>query len=130
MLPLTGFGIGLVTNWMIHHILSQASDANVQLQADTDSKVRLTLSPTIASIVASVDRDDQVTEVTFNVTNSSLKRLRFEFPGNELSQIETMLNQELGLQPETIRQLVRYSTEGNEFQLNHPQAHAVKLSRP
>ena len=108
--PLTLIG-GLVwftTNWITDRVLNQTYQPNTHLNTGVYPQIQLTLVPTVSSIVANIDQEDDITEVTFNVANSSLKRLEFEFPINNLDQVEIALIRELNLKHGTIQHLIQY----------------------
>lgn len=115
LLPVTA-GAWLITSWLNYCILNQARNPGVKLHADVRPHVELILSPKISSIEARRDRDDDITEVTINISDSSLKQLKFKYPIDDFSQIETLLTQEFGLQTMTVQQLIQYRTENDELQ--------------
>lgn len=106
--PLIGILVWLATNGITDRVLNQTYQPTTHLNTGIYPRIQITLAPTVSSMVASVDQDDGITEVTFTVANSSLKRLEFEFPIDNLTQVETALIQELQLQRETVQQLIQY----------------------
>ncbi|MEW5860814.1 MAG: hypothetical protein AB1861_26155, partial [Cyanobacteriota bacterium] len=93
-LPLLGIifwvGGGLVTD----QALSRSYDTVDKLQADTQLEVQL--SVTLLVIKAEIDKEQGFTEVQVKTTDSTLKKLEFEFPVTEFSQVEAAIAQELG----------------------------------
>lgn len=111
LLSLIGIVVWFVSDWMTDRILKQSYNPSIKLNADAHPKIRLALTPTVSSIVARADQDNEITEVTFNVTNSSLKELEFEFSIEDFQHIETVLVQEFGLHPKTVKRLIQYPDE-------------------
>lgn len=114
LFPLVGIVVWFSTDWMSDRILEQSYNPNIKLDTDAHPQVRLTLVSTISSITARLDRDDEMTTVILNITNSSLKELEFEFPVDDFHRIETVLVEEFGLHPQTVEHLIQYPDEQNE----------------
>ncbi|MBD1892099.1 hypothetical protein [Coleofasciculus sp. FACHB-SPT9] len=112
-LPLLGIifwvGGGLVTD----QALSRSYDTVDKLQADTQLEVQL--SVTLLVIKAEIDKEQGFTKVQVKTTDSTLKKLEFEFPVTEFSQVEAAIAQELGLSAENVRTLVRYQLKNRSL---------------
>ncbi|WP_414579400.1 hypothetical protein [Anabaena sp. CCY 9402-a] len=76
------------------------------LQPNTQMQLRSTFQ--VLGILAEIEKERGLTKVEVNITNSILKKLEFEFPVTELSNVKAMIVQELGLSRENVRILVSY----------------------
>lgn len=105
-LPLLGlifwFGGGLITD----KVLSRSYATVDKLQADTQLEVQLAV--TVLVIRAEINKSQGLTKVQVKTIDSTLKKLEFEFPVTEFSQVEDAIAQELGLSRADVRKLVRY----------------------
>jgi cell division protein FtsX len=109
-LPLLGVLFWFSGNLMAEQILSRSYDSVNKLQADNQLDVKLSM--TVVFIQAEIDKTKGVTLVAIKTTDSSLKKLEFEFPNTNISQVETAIAQELGMSIENVRKLVRYQIKG------------------
>lgn len=73
---------------------------NTKIQANPGVKV--------IGILAEINPQKGVTKVEIKTANSLLKTLEIELPITQLSQVKTMIRQELGLSCENARKLVSY----------------------
>jgi hypothetical protein len=105
-LPLLAVFFWFGGNLMAEQILSRPYNSVNKLTADSQLDVKL--SVTVVLIQAEIDKIKDVTKVAVKTTDSSLKKLEFEFPTTNISQIEIAIAQELGMSIENIRKLVRY----------------------
>ena len=112
-LPLLGLvfwvGGGFVTDQMLSRSYSTAN----YLQAD--KKLERQPSKTVLLIKVEIKRRQGFSNVKVKTANSALKKLEFEFPVTEFSQVEAAISQELGLSPEHVRKLVRYQIEDSDY---------------
>lgn len=108
-LPLLGLvfwiGGGLVTD----QILSRSYNIANQLKANTQLKDRP--AKVILAIKVEIKYNQGLSQVKVKTANSALKKLEFEFPFTEVNQIEAAISRELGLTPESVRQLVHYQVD-------------------
>lgn len=113
--PLLGLGFWLVGGLVTDQGLSRAYPTEAHLQANIQPKVQQSLtvlsSVTLLSIEVVIRKDHGVSQVAVKPVNSALKKLTFEFPVTEFSQVEAAIVQELGLSPEAVRRLVNYQVE-------------------
>lgn len=107
-IPLIGVLFWLTTGWMNQRVLSQAQATDVQLQTTKRHQVNLSLSLTIVSIDAEINRSTQVTEVSIRTIGSPLEEMEFKFPITEFAELERAIAQELRLSVRDIHQLIRY----------------------
>jgi hypothetical protein len=108
-LPFLGILFWVGGNSTAEQVLSRSYNTPNQLQADTQLEVTLKL--TVLMINAEVDKTAGVTRVGVKTTDSTLKKLEFEFPVTEFSQVEVAIAQELGMSIEDVRKLVRYQIQ-------------------
>ena len=105
-LPLLGLVFWLSGNLLAERVLSRSYGTVSKLQADTQLEIQL--SATVTSIQADIFKPQAVTRVAVKTSDSALKKLEFEFPVTESSQLESLIAQELGLPRENIRRLTYY----------------------
>ncbi|MBE9180425.1 hypothetical protein IQ268_17835 [Oculatella sp. LEGE 06141] len=88
------------------HVLSRPYDTENKLQADTNLEIRFAVG--VSFIQAIVNRAEGISQVEIRTTDSVLKRLEFEFPVTDVSQLEVLIAEELDLSLNEVRRLVRY----------------------
>ncbi|MBD2463650.1 hypothetical protein H6G89_21860 [Oscillatoria sp. FACHB-1407] len=93
---------------MSQQVLSQTHATTTQLQAEGQHQVNLSLSLTIVSIDAEINRSTQVSEVSIRAIGSPLEEMEFKFPVIEFDAIEQAIAQELSLAVTDIHNLIRY----------------------
>jgi hypothetical protein len=91
---------------MTAQVLSRPYNSVNTLQADMQLDVRL--SVTILTMNAEIDRSRGVTTILVKTTDSTLKRLEYEFPVVQANQVEAAIAQELAMPVENVRKLVSY----------------------
>lgn len=91
---------------MAAQILSRPYNSVNKLQADRQLDRRLPV--TILTINAEIDRSLGVTTIFVNTSDSTLKKLEYEFPVTQTSQVEAGIAQELGMPVENVRKLISY----------------------
>ncbi|MBD3884033.1 hypothetical protein IFO70_19970 [Phormidium tenue FACHB-886] len=105
-LPFVAIAFWFGTNILMAQELRQPQQTETKLQADT--QLQATVSINILLINAIINRQQGVTQVEVETTESILKRLELELPMTDTNQIETAIAQELQLSRQDVRQLVRY----------------------
>lgn len=95
-------GGGLITD----RILNRSYYVTTPIQANTSVQEQPT--KVILSIGVEIKYHQGFSKVRVKTANSALKKLEFEFPFTEVSQIEVALSRELGLSLEQIQQTVHY----------------------
>lgn len=95
-------GGGLITD----RILNRSYYVTTPIQAN--ASVQEQPAKVILSIGVEIKYHQGFSKVRVKTANSALKKLEFEFPFTEVSQIETALSRELGLSLEQIQQTVHY----------------------
>ena len=108
-LPLLGIIFWLGGNAVTSQVLSRPYSTVSKLQADTQQDVQLTV--TVLVIKAEIEKNEGLTSVEVKTADPELTRLRFEFPVTEVSQVEAMIAQKLGLSREDVNKLVRYQVK-------------------
>ena len=108
-LPLLGIIFWLGGNSVTSQVLSRSYNTVSKLQADTQQEVQL--SVTVLVIKAEIDRSEGLTKVEVKTADPALKKLEFEFPVTQVSQVETAIAQKLGLSREDVNKLVRYQVK-------------------
>jgi cell division protein FtsX len=108
-LPLLGIIFWLGGNFVTSEVLSRPYSTVSKLQADTQQEVQL--SVTVLVIKAEIERSEGVTQVEVKTADPQLKKLEFEFPVTQVSQLETAIAQKLGLSREDVKKLVRYQVK-------------------
>lgn len=96
------FGCSLIAD----QVLSRPRDTKDKLQADAQLEIHMSVN--VMRIEATIDQSAQMAKVEVQTTESILKKLEFEFPITEMSQVEGAIAQELALSVQDVRQLVRY----------------------
>ncbi|MGI0483891.1 hypothetical protein ACN4EK_00565 [Pantanalinema rosaneae CENA516] len=105
-LPFIAMIFWVVGNAMAVQVLSRPYDSIHTLQTETQLDVKL--SVTILAINAKIDRKRDVTTILIKTADSTLKKLEYEFPTTQTSQVEAALAQELRMSPDTVRKIVSY----------------------
>ena len=105
-LPLLGIIFWLGGNFVNSQVLSRSYSTVTKLKADTQQQVQLPV--TVLVIQAQIERSEGITKVAVKTADPELKKLEFEFPVTQVSQVETLIAQKLGLSREDVRKLVRY----------------------
>lgn len=108
-LPLLGILFWLGGNFVTNQVLSRPYSTLSKLQADTHQEVQLSVNVLI--IKAQIDKNQGLTSVEVKTADPELTRLKFEFPVTEVSQVEAMIAQKLGLSREDVKKLVRYQVK-------------------
>ena len=108
-LPLLGIIFWLGGNAVTSQVLSRPYSTVSKLQADTQQEVQLSL--TVLVIKAEIEKNEGLTSVEVKTADPELTRLKFEFPVTEVSQVEAMIAQKLGLSREDVNKLVRYQVK-------------------
>lgn len=93
-------------NLIAAHVLSRPYDSVNSLEADTHLDVKL--SVTILNMNAKIDRRRGVTTISVKTTDSTLKKLEYEFPVTQASQVETAIAHELKMPIADVRKLISY----------------------
>lgn len=105
-LPFVAIAFWFGTHILMAQELRQPQPTETKLQADTQLKA--TVSINILLINAIINRQQGVTQIEVETTESILKRLELELPMTNTNQIEAAIAQELQLSRQDVRQLVRY----------------------
>lgn len=108
-LPLLGIIFWFGGNAVTSQVLSRPYSTVSKLQADTQQEVQLSL--TVLVIKAEIEKNEGLTSVEVKTADPELTRLKFEFPVTEVSQVEAMIAQKLGLSREDVNKLVRYQVK-------------------
>jgi hypothetical protein len=108
-LPFLGVLFWFGGNLMTDRVLSRSYTTVNQLQADTQLEVKLSL--TVVLIQAVINKTEGVTFVAVKTTDSTLKKLEYEFPVTEVGEVESAIAQELDMSIEQTRKLVRYQIQ-------------------
>jgi hypothetical protein len=108
-LPLLGIIFWFGGNVVTSQVLSRPYSTVNKLQADTQQEVQLTV--TVLVIKAEIEKNEGLTSVEVKTADPELTRLKFEFPVTEVSQVEAMIAQKLGLSREDVKKLVRYQVK-------------------
>jgi hypothetical protein len=112
-LPLLGIIFWLGGNAVTSQVLSRPYSTVSKLQADTQQEVQLTV--TVLVIKADIEKNEGLTSVEVKTADPELTRLKFEFPVTEVSQVEAMIAQKLGLSREDVKKLVRYQVKNGSI---------------
>lgn len=105
-LPLLGLLFWLGGSLVKEQVLNRPYTTVNTLQADTERQVNLPI--TVLLIKADINKNQGLTQVQVNTTDSTLKRWEFEFPITEFEQVEVNMAMKLGLSREDVRRLIRY----------------------
>lgn len=108
LLPLVGALFWVSTGWVTSQVLSQTYLTTTQLTTENQQQVHLSLTLTVLSIDADIERRAKNTEVTVQTADSSLQELEFEYPVTEFAEVEAAIAKELNLPKATVRDLIRY----------------------
>ncbi|MCU0545474.1 MAG: hypothetical protein MUE44_25445 [Oscillatoriaceae cyanobacterium Prado104] len=108
-LPFLGVFFWFGGNLMAKEALSRSYTTVNQLPADTQLEVKLSL--TVVLIQATINKSEAVTFVAVKTTDSTLKKLEYEFPFTDISQVESAIARELNMSIEQTRKLVRYQIQ-------------------
>ena len=108
-LPFLGGLFWFGGNRMADQVLSRPYTTVNQLQADTQLEVKLSL--TVVLIKAVINKTEGLTIVAVKTTDSTLKKLEYEFGVTEVGEIESAIANELGMSIEQTRKLVRYQIQ-------------------
>jgi hypothetical protein len=106
-LPFVAIAFWWGCNLLMAQELRQPHSTDTKLQADT--QLQATVSINILLINATINRQQGMTQVEVETTESILKRLELELPMTDTEQIEATIAQELQLSRQEVRQLVRYA---------------------
>jgi len=87
-------------------VLSRPYQSVNKLQADTQLDMKL--SVTILSMTAKIDRSRGSTTIAVKTSDSTLRKLEYEFSATEVNQIERAIAQELEMSITDVRKLVSY----------------------
>ena len=112
-LPLLGIIFWFGGNAVTSQVLSRPYSTVSKLQADTQQEVQLTV--TVLVIKADIEKNEGLTSVEVKTADPELTRLKFEFPVTEVSQVEAMIAQKLGLSREDVKKLVRYQVKNGSI---------------
>ncbi len=105
-LPVLGIVFWLSGSLLAEQLFSRPYSMVDKLQAEALSELQMSMY--VMFIYAEVDKSAGITQVTVKTTDSSLRKLFFELPVTDISQIETAIAQKLGISIADIRKLVRY----------------------
>lgn len=105
-LPLIAALFWIAGNSMAAQVLSRPYQSVNKLQADSQLDVKLSVA--ILSMNAKIDRRRGVTTIAVKTSDSTLKKLEYEFPVTEARQIETAIAQELTMPVAAVRKLMSY----------------------
>ncbi|MEG4033192.1 hypothetical protein QUA03_05100 [Microcoleus sp. S36b_A4] len=105
-LPLVAALFWTTGNFLAVQVLSRPYNSVHKLQADRPLNRRLPV--TILTINAEIDRSLGVTTIFVNTSDSTLKKLEYEFPVTQTSQVEATIAQELAMPVENVRKLISY----------------------
>lgn len=105
-LPLVAALFWTTGNFIAVQVLSRPYNSVNKLQADRQLNRRLPV--TILSINAEIDRSLGITTIFVNTSDSTLKKLEYEFPVTQTSQVEAAIAQELAMSIENVRKLISY----------------------
>ncbi|NJO79691.1 MAG: hypothetical protein HC827_15050 [Cyanobacteria bacterium RM1_2_2] len=105
-LPLLALLFWLGCDLIMAQVLSRPQSAGDKLQANTDLEVHL--SANISMIRAVIDREEGMTRVDMQTTESVLKKFELEFQLVDANQIEAAIAQELRISRQDVRRLARY----------------------
>jgi len=94
---------------IIDPVLSRSRATKDKLQSDAHLDIHMTLDVTrIEAIIDQSDPSAQVAQVEVQTAESALKKLEFEFPIAEISEVEEAIAQTLEISPQDVRNLIRY----------------------
>jgi hypothetical protein len=105
-LPLIAVAIWFTGNFMAARVLNGAYNSVNKLQAGTQLTTKR--SVTILTMNAEIDRQLGLTTLVIKTTPPTLKRLEYEFPFTQSSQIETAIAKELAMSIADVRKSIGY----------------------
>lgn len=105
-LPLLALFFWFSCSLIAAQVLSRPRETKDKLQADAQLEIHMAVN--VMRIEATIDQSAQMAKVEVQATDSILKKLEFEFPITDASQVEGAIAQELALPIQDVRQLVRY----------------------
>ncbi|MGC8714611.1 MAG: hypothetical protein ACP5RH_19685 [Leptodesmis sp.] len=105
-LPLIAALLWLGGNLIAAQVLSRPYDSVHVLQVDTQLDVKLSVS--ILAFIVRIDRRRGVTTISVKTTDSTLRKLEYEFPITQASQIEAAIAQELAMPIASVRKLISF----------------------
>jgi hypothetical protein len=105
-LPLVAIAFWFGSSFLAAQELNQPLPTENTLQADTQLEIQVSVN--VLLINAVIDRNQSQTRVKVETAEPLLKRLELELPLTDVEQIEAVLAQELGIDRQAVRQLVRY----------------------
>ncbi len=108
-LPLAGILFGVGGEWVTGQVLSRPRPQAQPLAIRSQQQAILTLD--ILSIQAEIRRRRGYTKVEVTTTNPHLRKLEFEFPELDPDRVAAQIAQELGLIPDQVQRLTRYSLD-------------------
>lgn len=109
VLPLAGLLFVAGGEWVTGQALSRPRRLEQPLAIRSQQQATLALD--ILSIQAEIRRSRGYTKVEVTTTNPHLHKLEFEFPQLDPDQVSAQIAQELGLAPEQVQRLTRYSLD-------------------
>jgi hypothetical protein len=105
-LPLIAVAIWFTGNLMAARVLNGAYNSVNKLQAGTQLTTKR--SVTILTMNAEIDRRRGLTTIVIKTTEPTLKRLEYEFPLTQASQIEAAIAKKLAMPVADIRKSIGY----------------------
>jgi len=109
-LPLLLIIFGVGGEWLTNLILSRSYLTVDKLQADTQT-VNIQIIANVVFTENKIEKEQEFTQVELRVANSPLKKLTFRVPATELSKVQAMIAQELGLPGEIKTLSVKTQTQ-------------------
>jgi hypothetical protein len=109
-LPLLGVAFWVGGGFLMDRVLlthSYQTTAYLRLERPIPKNPKIV----IVAITARINNHYGVSRVKVKTTSKALKELEFEFPHTEISQVETAISQELGLNVKDVRKLMRYQKD-------------------
>jgi hypothetical protein len=105
-LPLIATLVWFTGNYMAARVLDRAYDSVNKLQAGTQLTTKRAV--TIVTMNAEIDRRSGLTKLVIKTTEPTLKRLEYEFPFTQSSQIEAAIAKELAMPIADVRKSIGY----------------------
>jgi hypothetical protein len=109
VLPLAGLLFVAGGEWVTGQALSRPRRLEQPLAIRSQQQATLALD--ILSIQAEIRRRRGYTKVEVTTTNPHLRKLEFEFPELDPDRVAAQIAQELGLTPDQVQRLTRYSLD-------------------
>ncbi len=103
-LPLIGLVFWLGSGFVGDRILSRYHVTKKYLLADTQSARQM--MKRVVAIEVEILPQQGISRANVKTSNSVLKKIVFEFPVTDMSQLQTTLSQELGLPRERVKELI------------------------